>query len=78
MLTHHFKNRIACGLGILCAASATAQDKTNFVLMIADDVSWDDIGYYGNNQVKTPNIDISGEPVAQKFNATKNNNKGKF
>jgi arylsulfatase A-like enzyme len=57
MLTYQFINRIACGLGVLCAASATAQDKPNFVLMIADDVSWDDIGCYGNTQVRTPNID---------------------
>jgi len=64
MLIHHYMNRIACGLGILCAASATAQDKPNFVLMIADDVSWDDIGCYGNNQVKTPNIDrIAGSGI---------------
>ena len=64
MLTHHFINRIACGLGILCAASATAQDKPNFVLMIADDVSWDDIGCYGNSQVKTPNIDrVAGSGI---------------
>ena len=77
MLTHQYINRIACGL-ISCAASAKAQDKPNFVLMIADDVSRDDIGCYGNNQVKTPNIDIRGEPVEKKFNATKNNNKGKF
>lgn len=57
-------NRIACGLGILCTASATAQDKPNFVLMIADDVSWDDIGCYGNKQVKTPNIDrIAGSGI---------------
>jgi len=30
----------------------------NFVFIIADDVSWDDIGCYGNSQVKTPNIDL--------------------
>ncbi len=29
----------------------------NFVIFIADDVSWDDFGCYGNDQVKTPNID---------------------
>ncbi len=31
--------------------------KPNFVLIIADDVSWDDFGCYGNFKVKTPNID---------------------
>jgi N-sulfoglucosamine sulfohydrolase len=29
----------------------------NFIFIIADDVSWDDIGCYGNKQVKTTNID---------------------
>lgn len=31
--------------------------KPNFIIFIADDVSWDDFGCYGNNQVKTPVID---------------------
>jgi len=31
--------------------------KPNFVIFIADDISWDDFGCYGNNQVKTPVID---------------------
>lgn len=31
--------------------------RPNFVFIIADDVSWDDIGCYGNVDVKTPNID---------------------
>ena len=29
----------------------------NFIVFIADDVSWDDLGCYGNDQVQTPNID---------------------
>ncbi|NJK93957.1 MAG: sulfatase [Bacteroidales bacterium] len=43
-----------------CVASsftASAQQKPNMVLFIADDVSWDDLGCYGNKNVKTPNID---------------------
>ena len=32
-------------------------DRPNFIIFIADDVSWDDIGCYGNDFVKTPNID---------------------
>jgi len=31
--------------------------KPNFVFFIADDVSWDDLGCYGNEGVRTPNID---------------------
>jgi N-sulfoglucosamine sulfohydrolase len=49
--------RIIYGLFVLCAVQAKAQNKPNFVLIIADDVSWDDFGCYRNNQVKTPNID---------------------
>ena len=29
----------------------------NIIIFIADDVSWDDFGCYGNTNVKTPNID---------------------
>ncbi len=41
-------------ISLLCQRS---QNKPNFVLFIADDVSRDDIACYGNNQVQTPNID---------------------
>jgi N-sulfoglucosamine sulfohydrolase len=35
--------------------------KPNFIIIIADDISWDDFGCYGNAQVKTPNIDHLAE-----------------
>jgi N-sulfoglucosamine sulfohydrolase len=31
--------------------------KPNIIVFIADDVSWDDLGAYGNKDVKTPVID---------------------
>ena len=31
--------------------------RPNFIIFIADDISWDDIGAYGNEFVSTPNID---------------------
>lgn len=34
-----------------------AQERPNIVFIIADDVSWNDVGCYGNDVVKTPNID---------------------
>ncbi|MFV0592120.1 MAG: sulfatase [Draconibacterium sp.] len=37
--------------------SVYASEKPNFVFIIADDISWDDFGCYGNQYVKTPNID---------------------
>lgn len=50
-------NKIACGLLVMCAIQGKAQNKPNFVLIIADDVSQDDLGCYGNHDVKSPNID---------------------
>jgi N-sulfoglucosamine sulfohydrolase len=47
-----------CLGGIALSASAVAQQPVpNFIIFIADDVSWDDLGCYGNPVVKTPNID---------------------
>ena len=34
-----------------------AASSPNFIIFIADDVSWDDFGCYGNTDVRTPNID---------------------
>jgi arylsulfatase len=36
---------------------ATASERPNFVLIIADDVSFDDLGCFGNPAIKTPNLD---------------------
>ena len=50
--------RIVSGCFLLCGAlSAKAQERPNIILFIADDVSRDDIGCYGNRYVKTPVID---------------------
>jgi N-sulfoglucosamine sulfohydrolase len=35
----------------------SAQTAPNIIFIIADDVSWDDIGAYGNTKIKTPNLD---------------------
>ncbi|CAN5476282.1 sulfatase [soil metagenome] len=39
------------------AGAAPAADRPNVILFIADDVSVDDIGCYGNASARTPNID---------------------
>ena len=39
----------------------SAAEKPNFIIFIADDVSWDDFGCYGNPDVHTPNIDRIAE-----------------
>jgi N-sulfoglucosamine sulfohydrolase len=47
---------------LLSLPVALAQQRPNVVIFIADDVSWNDFGCYGNQEVKTPNIDrIAGE-----------------
>ena len=40
-----------------CKKANNNTAKPNIIVFIADDVSWDDIGSYGNDFVKTPNID---------------------
>ncbi|GJM29575.1 MAG: hypothetical protein DHS20C17_22100 [Cyclobacteriaceae bacterium] len=49
---------IALGMLVTGTLLYSQQQKTpNFIIFIADDVSWNDLGCYGNSQVKTPNID---------------------
>ena len=40
-----------------CLSKKSSTQPPNFIIFIADDISWDDFGCYGNKQVKTPNID---------------------
>lgn len=56
------KRRLHCivRLVFLAAAAplfATAADRPNVIIFIADDVSWNDYGCYGNSSARTPNID---------------------
>ena len=45
-------------IGLLLVHShLCGQRQPNFIIFIADDVSWDDLGCYGNPFVSTPNID---------------------
>ena len=50
---------LAVGLASLALLSAEvhAADKPNFLIIIADDLTWSDLGCMGNPDVKTPNID---------------------
>lgn len=42
---------------VLTLAGFAAGKQPNIVLIIADDMSWDDCGAYGHPSIKTPNID---------------------
>jgi len=44
-------------LSFASLAGAIAAERPNFVVIIGDDLSPDDLGCYGNNGIRTPNID---------------------
>ena len=41
----------------LAACGTDSSDRPNIVILIADDLGWNDVGAYGNRVVRTPNID---------------------
>jgi N-sulfoglucosamine sulfohydrolase len=45
-----------CGQS-LQAESADSKDRPNFLLIVADDLCWRDLGFTGNKEVQTPNLD---------------------
>ena len=45
------------GSVFILAPGAEGPKRPNIVLIIADDMAWDDCGAYGNRKVRTPNID---------------------
>ncbi|MCC9604156.1 sulfatase [Stieleria sp. JC731] len=54
----HFTALIALGISLTVGHSrCDADERPNVVLFIADDVSWNDFGCYGNSAARTPNID---------------------
>lgn len=58
--------RIAAALFLL--ALPVFGKAPNIVLIIADDMAWDDSGVYGNPNVSTPNIDkLAGEGMEAYF-----------
>jgi uncharacterized sulfatase len=42
---------------ILLGSSIAAESRPNFMIIIADDLCWRDLGYEGSPDVKTPNLD---------------------
>jgi len=47
--------------GAFAAGQARKQGKPNFVFIFADDLGWGDLACYGNQQIKTPNLDKLAE-----------------
>lgn len=41
----------------LFSPTLTAAERPNFIIIIGDDVGWNDVGPYGHPHVKTPNLD---------------------
>ena len=44
-------------LAALCAATVTAADRPNIILLMGDDHGWAETGYYGHPHLKTPVLD---------------------
>jgi N-sulfoglucosamine sulfohydrolase len=46
-----------CGSMVVSSRAADGPTRPNVVLIIADDMAWDDCGAYGNPKIRTPHID---------------------
>jgi arylsulfatase A-like enzyme len=50
-------NRLLCVLALMLPLAASSASRTNFIVIMADDLGYGDLSCYGATAVKTPNID---------------------
>ncbi len=53
----NLSSKLFIALTFAAATNLEAADRPNFLLIIADDLTWRDLGYEGNADVHTPNLD---------------------
>ncbi len=63
------KIKVLLALFIITSNYSIGQTSPNIILIIADDVSWNDIGCYGNTAVRTPNLDAMAKAGMKFTNA---------
>lgn len=56
-------------IAVFIIHTALSAEKPNFIIFIADDVSWNDFGCYGNTDVQTPTIDELAKNGLMFYNA---------
>lgn len=64
------RSTFVLSLMLVVSLTLAAQDRPNVILFIADDISWNDFGCYGNPAARTPHIDAlaaSGLRFTQAF-----------
>src|SRR5262245_50507110 len=51
------RSAIAVCLIVFLPSLVRAEDRPNFIFILADDLGWGDLGCYGHQLTKTPNLD---------------------